>query len=307
MNDAVTNCRVGFIGMGFMGHGMAANLLKSGYGLTVMAHHKRQAVEDLILRGAVEANSPAEVATASDIVFLCVSGAEQVRALLVSENGIATSARPGTIIVDCTTSPPKTLLALQQEYPQLIFVDAPLGRSPREAWEGKLSIMVGADETTFQSLLPALRSFASTIQHVGPLGSGHTLKLVNNFVSLGYAAIYSEAITLSVKAGLSVQDFNNLISSSRMDCEFFRTFMGWTIDGDATTHNFSLANANHSVRDIAALSNELGLGSDLIESISAIYARAINNEMGAANLPELPRSTAAAAGIVLSPVKDKEN
>ena len=163
MNDAVANCRVGFIGMGFMGHGMAANLLKSGYGLTVMAHHKRQAVEDLILRGAVEASSPAEVATASDIVFLCVSGAEQVRALLVGEKGIATSARPGTIIVDCTTSPPKTLLALQQEYPQLIFVDAPLGRSPREAWEGKLSIMVGADETTFQSLLPTLRSFASTI------------------------------------------------------------------------------------------------------------------------------------------------
>jgi 3-hydroxyisobutyrate dehydrogenase-like beta-hydroxyacid dehydrogenase len=307
MNDAVANYRVGFIGMGFMGHGMAANLLKSGYSLTVMAHQKRQAVEDLISHGAVEANSPAEVATASDIVFLCVSGAEQVRALLVSENGIATTARPGTIIVDCTTSPPKTLLALQQEYPRLIFVDAPLGRSPREAWEGKLSIMVGADKTTFQSLLPVLRSFASTIQHVGPLGSGHTLKLVNNFVSLGYAAIYSEAITLSVKAGLSVQDFNSLISSSRMHCEFFRTFMGWTIDGDATTHNFSLANANHSVHAIAVFSNELGLGSNLIESIAAIYTRAIKNEMGTANLPELPRSTAAAAGIVLSPVKEKEN
>ena len=82
MNDAVANYRVGFIGMGFMGHGMAANLLKSGYSLTVMAHQKRQAVEDLISRGAVEVDSPAEVATARDIVFLCVSGAEQVRALL---------------------------------------------------------------------------------------------------------------------------------------------------------------------------------------------------------------------------------
>ena len=71
MNNDGTNCRVGFIGMGFMGHGMAANLLKSGYGLTVMAHHKREAVEDLISRGAVEVNSPADVANASEIVFLC--------------------------------------------------------------------------------------------------------------------------------------------------------------------------------------------------------------------------------------------
>lgn len=299
MSDTPT---VGFIGLGYMGHAMAANLLKKGFELVVVAHRKREAVEQLVAEGAREVPSPADVARACDVLIVCVPGAAQVEEVTRGERGIAAGARPGLIVVDCTTSGSDRLIGLQQNFQHLVFVDAPLGRSPQEAWAAELSVMVGCEPDVFARIRPVLAAFASTIHHVGPLGSGHKLKLVNNFVSLGYAAIYSEAMLLAVKSGLTTRQFDELVRSSRMDCEFFRTFMGWTLDGNSESHQFSLANASRTASDIVEMTHGAELRGDLIASIASIYKRAVAQGMGECNLPELPRSVAEDARVELRPL-----
>ena len=295
--------RVGFIGLGYMGHGMASNILAQGFPLTVLAHRKREAVEDLVGKGAFEAPSARELAERSDIILLCVAGPEQVDDLVRRADGLAAGAAPGAIVVDCTTSAPPTLLSLAEDYPELKFVDSPLGRSPREAWAGTLSVMVGSDEETLEAIRPVLSAFATTIQHAGPRGSGHALKLVNNVVSLGYAAVYSEAMVLAKKAGLGIKTFDELIGSSRMNCEFFQTFMGWARNGDSTTHPFALSLAEHTITDALEVARQSGLDMHLVEAVRDIYSAAVNQGFGEANLPELPRSVAEANAVDLQPEK----
>jgi len=295
--------KVGFIGLGYMGHGMATNILAAGFPLSVLAHRKREAIEDLVGKGAFEATSARELAERSDIVLLCVSGPDQVDDLVRRADGLAAGAAPGSIIVDCTTSAPSTLLKLAEDFPDLRFVDSPLGRSPKEAWAGELSVMVGSSEETLDAIHPVLSAFATTIQHAGPPGSGHALKLVNNIVSLGYAAIYSEAMVVAKKAGLGIDTFDALIGSSRMNCEFFQTFMGWARDGDSTTHRFALSLAEHTVGDALDFASKSGLDMRLIPAVHEIYSQAVARGLGEANLPELPRSVAEENAVDLEPRK----
>jgi 3-hydroxyisobutyrate dehydrogenase-like beta-hydroxyacid dehydrogenase len=291
--------RVGFIGLGFMGHGMAANIQKQGFLLTVMAHRKRAAVEDLVAKGAVEVRSAAEMARACDVILLCVTGAPEVERIV---EGISTAERP-LIVVDCTTSNPATLLRLAQEHPRLTFVDAPLGRSPKEAWSGTLSVMVGADPAVLEAIRPVITAFASTIQHVGGLGDGHRLKLVNNLVSMGFAALYAEALVLANKVGLGTAAFDGLIRSSRMHCAFYDSFMGWALDGHKDSHPFALGTADHTVADVAALLRDAGMKAPLAAALRETYAAAVAAGYGSAMLPELPRFVAAANGLALEPLR----
>ena len=294
---------IGFIGLGFMGHGMAANLRRQGFAVTVMAHRKREAVDDLVRRGATEATTPAEMASCSDIVILCVTGSKEVEALVRGHKGLASTARPGLVIVDCTTSDPSTLLSLAADYEShgILFVDAPLGRSPREAWEGRLSTMVGGDADVVKRILPVLSAFATTIQHVGPLGNGHRLKLVNNFISLGLAVLYSEALVMALKAGLTTEAFDDLVRSSRMHCAFYDTFLGWVRDGDADSHRFALSTALLAMSDVAALAKSVNLKSRLAAGILDVYRQAVAVGDGEAMLPQLPRSVAKENDIELIP------
>ena len=295
--------RVGFIGLGYMGHGMAVNILRRGFQVTVIAHRKRDAVEDMVQRGATEVATPAEVAGHSDIVILCVTGSKEVDQLVRSEKGLATAARSGLVIVDCTTSNPSTLLALAEDYVArgIKFVDAPLGRSPREAWEGQLSTMVGGETEVLQKIYPVLSAFATTIQHVGALGNGHRLKLVNNFLSLGMAALYSESLVLALKAGFTTETYDELVRSSRMHSAFYDTFIGWALDGEADTHRFALRTALHAYSDVAEFAKSVNLRSRLSQGVLDIYRHASATGDGDAMLPELPRSIARDNDVILVP------
>ena len=162
----MTKPTIGFIGVGFMGHGMAKNIVENGYPLVTMAHRKRDAVDDLIKRGATEAKSPKEIAEQSDIIHLCVTGSPQVEANIRGENGLLAGLRPGAIIVDCSTSDPVSTLTLKAEIEAAggHFADAPLARTPKEAWEGTLDTMVGASPEVFEKIKPVLDCWAGLLQ-----------------------------------------------------------------------------------------------------------------------------------------------
>jgi 3-hydroxyisobutyrate dehydrogenase-like beta-hydroxyacid dehydrogenase len=269
---------VGFIGLGLMGHGMAKNLVEKGFPLTVMAHRNRKSVEDLLGRGAKEARTPKEVAQASTIVFLCVTGSREVEAIVRGPEGLKAGARPGAIIVDTSTSNPTSTLTLAEELAAdgVAFVDAPLSRTPKEAWEGILDTMVGCDDALFERLSPVLHAWAGKVVHVGPVGHGHTMKLVNNFVSLGYAAIYSEALTLARRAGLSPQTVDSVIRGGRMDCGFYQTFMRYVLERDPEAHKFSLRNAFKDLGYTEALADAHGLANPVGNAVKNSFALAVN-------------------------------
>jgi 3-hydroxyisobutyrate dehydrogenase-like beta-hydroxyacid dehydrogenase len=294
--------RVGFIGLGHMGHGMAKNIVEKGYALTVMAHRNRTSVEDLIGRGAVEVRTPKEVAQASSVVFLCVTGSPEVEQVVRGEDGLKAGARPGTIIVDASTSDPTSTLQLADELASdgIAFVDAPLSRTPKEAWEGTLDTMVGCDETVFGRLKPVLETWAGKIVHVGPVGHGHAMKLINNFVSLGYAAVYSEALTLAHKAGLSTHTVDSVIRGGRMDCGFYQTFMRYVLERDRDAHKFSLKNGYKDLRYAGALADALGVANPIGSAIKNSFALALNGAHAEGYVPMLSDAVAEANGVSLA-------
>ncbi len=252
---------IGFIGVGLMGHGMAGNILEGGYALQVKGNRNREPVDDLVGRGAVEAESARAMAETCDIVHLCLSNSPQVEAVIRGEDGILASGKSGLIVIDATTADPTSTAALAAELEAagMTLVDAPLGRTPKEAEAGTLDAMVGCSPEVFERVRPVIECWAGTINHVGPVGSAHRMKLVMNFVSMGYAALYAEALTMGVKAGLSPQTVRDVIGASRMSCGFYETFMAYAVGRDRDAHKFTIQNAAKDVRYAAAMAEEAGV------------------------------------------------
>ncbi len=281
--------RVGFIGVGLMGHGMAANLLAKGFPLTVMGHRNRAPVEDLLAKGAKEAKTPADLARASDVIFLCVTGSPQVEAAMRGETGIASAARPGLIVVDCSTADPTSTMALSAEFAPkgVAFVDAPLNGTPTQAEAGQLGAMVGADEETFAKLKPVIEAWAAKVVRVGPVGAGHKMKLLNNFLAMGYGAIYAEALALAQKSGISPQTFDSVLRGSRMDCGFYQTFFRYVLEGDRDAHKFTLANAYKDVKYLESMADAVGLANPVGNAVKNSYALAVAAGRGEDYVPML--------------------
>ena len=269
--------RIGFIGLGYMGHGMAKNIAEKGWPLTVLARRKRDAVEDMIGRGAVEADTPAKVAAASDIVVLCVTSSRQVEEIVGGAGGLLETLKPGSVVIDCSTADPTSTLKLAEMLAakSIDFVDAPLGRTPKEAWDGTLDVMVGASPEVYARIEPLLSSFAGRIVHVGGTGDGHKMKLLNNFLSMSYAALYAEALALSRKVGISPETFDSVISGGRMDCGFYQTFMRWTLEGDPNAHKFSLVNGLKDLTYVEAMAASVGMANPLGNAAKNSFAMAV--------------------------------
>ncbi len=266
---------VGFVGVGLMGHGMARNIVGKGYKLTVLGHRNRAPIEDLVAHGAVEAASAAELAAASSIVFLCLPGSPQVEATVAQ---LADSLPPGGVIVDCSTSDPVSTakLAATLQARGLHIADAPLGGTPVQAAEGKLSAMVGAETGVFDRIRPVIETWAGSVIRIGEPGDGHKMKLLNNFLSLGYAALYAEALALGAKVGISTQDFDNVIRGSRMDCGFYQTFMAYAMDGDREAHKFTLTNAFKDLRYLESMADAAGLANPMGNAAKNAFGMAIS-------------------------------
>ncbi len=252
--------RIGFIGVGLMGHGMAKNIVEAGYDLHIMGHRNRKPIDDLVARGAVETESARALAEAVDILHLCVTGSTEVEALVRGENGILASGKAGLTVIDCSTSDPVSTLAIADELAAtgMHFADAPLARTPKEAWEGTLDTMVGADPETFARIKPVLECWAGQIVHLGPVGNGHKMKLLNNFVAMSYGVIYSEAMAIARKSGLSVEQFDAVIRPGRLSNGFYETFMKWALERDENAHKFSISNAHKDMRYLTNLISSVG-------------------------------------------------
>ncbi len=295
---------IGFIGTGLMGHGMAKNIVEKGYPLTVIAHRNRKPIEDLVSRGATEASSYEDLAARSSIIFLCLTGAPEAAEAVAK---LTPGLKEGSVISDCSTGEPTMTMKLAQDMEAIgvAYADAPLSRTPKEAWEGTLDCMVGADEELFARIEPVIDTWAGKIVRVGSLGDGHRMKLLNNFISLGYAALYSEALALSRKVGIPVEQFDKVIRGGRMDCGFYQTFMGYALEGNREAHKFTLSNAFKDLTYLESMADAAKLVNPVGNVVKNSFATAVAAGAGGPEdyVPHLAEHVGRLNGIDLTPAK----
>jgi 3-hydroxyisobutyrate dehydrogenase-like beta-hydroxyacid dehydrogenase len=296
--------RIGFIGVGLMGHGIAKNLVTKGYPLTVRAHRNRAPVEDLLAKGAKEAKTNADLARGADIVFFCVTGAPQVEEIVFGADGIASGARKGTIVVDLSTSEPATTTKMREALAAqgVRFIDAPLARTPVEAEQGRLNIMVGADDATFAELKPVLTAFCENIFHAGPAGHGLILKLINNFVAQAICTATAEACAAAAKSGLSIKKLHEVISAGAVNSGLFQMIVGKMLEsGDLSGLKFTLVNAAKDLRYYTHFTESMMLPSPIGEAVhqSLVTANALG--FGDKYVPSLIEAQEKLAGVKIVP------
>ena len=216
--------RVGFAGIGLMGRGMAKNILAAGYPLAVVAHRNRAPIEELVQRGATELQSYRQLAADSDLVLICVTGTPEVESVVYEPGGLLEGAHEGLIAVDCSTSEPSSSARIATALAEqgASFIDAPLARTPVEAEAGRLNAMVGAAHADFARVRPVLEACCENIFHMGPPGSGHKTKLVYNFITMGYAALISEALCACAATEVDLKRFAEVVSAGGANSGIFQ-------------------------------------------------------------------------------------
>jgi len=301
--------RIGFVGVGMMGHGIARNLLAKGFPLALRVHRNRKAAEDLLSAGATEAASYAELARNADIVILCVTGAPQVEEVVLGPDGIAGAAPQGLVVVDTSTSEPATTTRMREVLAEqnVRFVDAPLARTPVEAEQGRLNIMVGADDATFAELQPIFAAFCENIVHAGPPGHGIVLKLINNFLAQAICTASAEACAAAAKSGLSIRKLHQVVSAGAVNSGLFQMIVGRMLeDADLSGLKFTLSNAAKDLRYYTHFTESMMLPSIVGDAVhqSLVTANALG--FGGKYVASLVEAQEKLAGVTIIP-RDGKN
>ena len=295
--------RIGFIGAsGLMGHGIAKNLLAKGHPLALTVFRNRERVADLLAAGATQATSFAELARTSDIVFLCVTGSPQVEAAIAGDGGVLAGARAGLIVVDCSTSEPDSTAKLRERCTAagVTLVDAPLARTPVEAELGKLNVMIGATPETFATLEPVLKRFAENVIHVGGPGSGHIIKLLNNFIAQAICTATAEAFAVGQRAGVDLRKLVDLISAGAVNSGIFQ-MMAKTLQGDMAGLKFELDNARKDIRYYTHLAEGMNVPTVVGEAVHQSLALASALGHGKKFVPSLVEAQEQLTGAKIVP------
>jgi 3-hydroxyisobutyrate dehydrogenase len=198
--------RVAFIGLGRMGHGMAGRYLDAGFTVAVWNRSKAKA-QDLIARGAQWATSPEDAAIDADAVVTMVADDEASRKVWLGKDGAATTAKPGTLAIECSTVSHLHALELAHELRGrgLVYIDCPVTGLPDAAASGKLTLLVGADAADLELARPYLAPLSATIRHFGAVGTGTVYKLINNLMGAIQIAGIAEGLAIAEQAGLDMK------------------------------------------------------------------------------------------------------
>mgnify|MGYP000154878058 CR=1 FL=1 len=281
--------QIGMIGIGLMGHGIASNLQKHGHALTLLDHPGNQPLDTLKAGGAKTANSPMAVAQQSEIIILCVTGSPQVEAVLTGEAGVLKGLKPGAIVIDCSTAIPASTEKIAQAVAAQggLFMDAPMTRTPKEAAEGRLNLLVGADTALFEICRPILSCFAENIVHVGPVGSGHRMKLLHNYVSLGSVALLAEAAACAQVGGVHAQTFVDVLAMGGGWGAALERLKPFLLNHDNTGLRFTVANALKDLTYYNDMAEQMHAEHAVAAAIQSTLKTACDQDQGALLMPDL--------------------
>ncbi|BEP39279.1 NAD(P)-dependent oxidoreductase (plasmid) [Variovorax sp. V59] len=257
------------IGIGMMGHGIATNIAKHGYPLAVLEHAGNQPLDALKATGARSFTRAADLAAQSDIVILVLTGSPQVEAVLTGEGGVLQGLRPGSIVIDCSTAIPASTLRMAQAVQAAgsRFLDTPMTRTPKEAAEGRLNLLVGGDAALLEECRPLLSCFAENILHAGPVGAGHGMKLLHNFVSLGTVALIAEAAACAGQHGVAPEMFVEILAKGGGGGVALERLRPYLTAKDTSSLRFSIANASKDLGYYNTMAGDAGAHRDIAAAV----------------------------------------
>ena len=264
---------IGMVGVGLMGHGIATNIARHGYPLTVLEHVGNQPLDTLKMAGVRTQSSAAALAAASEVVIVCVTGTPQVEAVLLGADGVLAGLKPGTIVIDCSTAVPTSTerIAAAVQRAGGRFIDAPMTRTPKEAAEGRLNLLVGGDKALFDECHPLLACFAENITHAGPVGAGHRMKLLHNYVSLGFVALLSEAAACAQRADIDPAVLVDVLARGGGGGVALERVKPYLLARDTSSLKFAMSNAQKDLGYYTAMAADGGAASRIADAVLGTF------------------------------------
>ncbi len=275
---------IGYIGLGEMGGPLARRLQNSN---PLLVHDlSKEALERMVAAGASAAESVTAVGSNCDLVFLCLPTSAHVRSVIFSPGGLAESMAEGSLIVDQTSGDPRETRDLAEGLSGIgiELVDAPVSGGPKGAEAGTIAVMVGATEVQYARLMPILSSISANIFHAGPVGSGHTIKLVNNLISTATRLLTFEAMALAVKNGMDANRAHEILMASGGRNSFMERMFGPHILKGDLSAGYTLGLAHKDVRLACQLGSDSGVPLFLGNLTRELYQMYMNELGGGAKV-----------------------
>ncbi len=286
--------KIGFIGLGLMGSAMVSRLQDKGYEVTVLGNTNRSGLDAAIARGAVEAANARELAEASDIVMLCMGTSDHVESRMYGDDGVIAGLSDGMVVIDFGTSLPASTKALGEKVAEkgTTMMDAPLGRTPSHAKDGLLNIMAAGDTATFEKIKPVFEDLGENIFHLGDLGAGHTIKLINNFYAMTSANAMSEAFAACDLAGVDREALYNVLSAGPNGSGMMDFIKAYAVDGDPQKLAFTIRNARKDISYYEKMLQDMGRDSLMAKGALQATSRATDDGHGDDLVPQMVDSYA---------------
>lgn len=280
---------IGMVGIGMMGHGIASNIVRRDYELGLFEHSGNQPVDDLKAAGAKGFGSLKALAEGSDVIILVLTGSPQVEAVLQGPGGILEGLRPGAVVIDCSTAIPSSSVRMAQAVRAAggRFLDSPMTRTPKEAAEGRLNLLVGGDAALLEECRPLLQCFAENISHMGPEGAGHSMKLLHNYVSLGMVTLLSEAAACALRSQVSPEAFVDVLAKGGGGGVALERLKPFLLAGDTSGLRFSVANARKDLDYYNTMAMDAGSHKEVAAAVLSTLEFALARAPQAL-VPELP-------------------
>jgi 3-hydroxyisobutyrate dehydrogenase-like beta-hydroxyacid dehydrogenase len=287
-----------------MGHGAAKNIVIKGFPLTVFDPYAKDNVRDLVQRGAMEATSVVDLAGKSDVVFLNLPSSQDVEQVVYSE-GLMTASRAGMIIVDSTTADPRITRKIGADFAarSVQMIDAPNGRTPKEIEAGKVSTYVGGSKEAIDRVMPVFSTYADTIIRTGELGSGTTMKLVNNFITIGSCALIAEAVATAHQLGVDLKILVEVLSAGGANSVMFQWMKPWIVEGDDSHLKGPFRIAAKDIKLYSRLADSAPAMTIIANAVVQIYQLALIKGHANDNMPTLPGILAELNGSHFSPIE----
>ncbi len=281
--------RIGLVGVGLMGHGIALNIARKGHALTVLEHPGNQPLDELRALGVASAATVQDLARQVQVLILCVTGSPQVEAVLLGEQGALAALQPGTVVIDCSTAIPASTESVARAVAAAggRFLDAPMTRTPREAAEGRLNLLVGGDAQLLQECLPLLQCFAENITHTGAVGSGHRMKLLHNYVSLGSVALIAEAAACALAAQVSPQVFVDVLAKGGGGGVALERLRPYLLQQDPSGLRFFMSNALKDMGYYTTMAQDGAAAHGIAQAVHDTFASAVAEGGPQRLVPEL--------------------
>ncbi|MGF7159428.1 3-hydroxyisobutyrate dehydrogenase-like beta-hydroxyacid dehydrogenase [Rhodoligotrophos appendicifer] len=265
--------KVGFIGVGLMGQGMAENLIRCGHRLTVLAHRNRAPIESLMQLGASEAETAAKLAEDSEVIFLCLPNSKVVEDIIGTLRPLL---KKDALIIDTSTAEPSATQRLQADLAAsgIGLVDAPVAGGPKQARDGELGAMVGGAPADVQRAVPLLECFCREVSVFGGPGTGNTAKLMSNYLVLGMVALITETFQHARAADIDWQKLYAVMLCGSGNSGALRRIMDAAVEGDLDGYPFSIANAAKDSAYVMSMLRTMQRTTPLAEAVNQVYVRA---------------------------------